>query len=170
MLLLVNVELTNPPTSLTSFRTLTLIAKLYCNFEVLLEANQNKDYYYKFLKSNGCFDYVEDIVNFGEEVGLRIDNELRYAPTYITDRICPDNLNSILNYLGWDLKKSRVHNNDTTNKKCPWCGSDYYYSFEDTEKHGEFVNKKTLTVFTCKSNDRPWQSISCKQKINIKEL
>lgn len=167
MLLLVNADLTNPPTSPSCFRTLTLIAKVYCFYDVLLEANDNKDIYYQYLKNNGCMDYVEEIVSFGEEVGLRIDKELRYAPTYIVDRIDANNLNSILFYLGWDPQKIKKDAHDRQIKKCPWCEAEYYYSFEDTEMHGEFVTKRILNVFSCKSNDRPWQSSQCKNKINI---
>lgn len=170
MLLLVNAVLTNPPTSPTCFRTLTLIAKVYCSYDVLLETDEDKDIYYHFLKNNGCMDFVEEIVNFGEEVGLRIDNELRYAPTYLVDHIDVTNLNSILKYLGWDPQTHKNKDQMNEHKKCPWCNSDYYYSFEDTEKLGEFLTRKTINVFTCKSNDRPWQSINCKTKINIKEL
>ena len=166
MVLLINADLINPPTSPQCFRTLTLVAKIYCSYDVLLEALSDKDLYYRFLKQYGCMDFVDDIVSLGEESGTRIDRELRFAPTYLTDRITVDNLNYITDYIGYSMEKAIKKLNENP-RKCPWCGSEYVYSFEDTEAIGEFVVRKVINVFDCHSNDRPWQSIQCKGKADF---
>lgn len=104
MVLLINADLINPPTSPSSFRTLTMVAKEYCLYNVLLESYYDKDPYYKFLKQYGCMDYVDDIVMTGEESGIRIDIELHYSASLIVDRIDVQNLNIIYNFIGFDMK------------------------------------------------------------------
>lgn len=162
MVLLINADLINPPTSLQCFRTLTLVAKIYCSYDVLVESISDKDLYYRFLKKHGCMDFVDDIVSLGEESGTRIDRELRFAPTYLTDRITVDNLNYITDYIGFSMEKATKKLNQKP--VCPWCEAEYLYSFEDTEAIGEFVIKKIINVFECNSNDRPWQSVQCREK------
>lgn len=107
MVLLINGDLVNPPTSPSSFRTLTLFAKLYCSYDVLLEVLEEKDLYYHFLRKYGCMDFIDGIVLLGEESGLRIDIEPRFAPTCLVDRIDPTNLNQLLQYIGFDFNMLR---------------------------------------------------------------
>ncbi len=46
-------------------------------------------------------DYVEDILQIGEEEGLRFDIEPRFAPSHVIDRIDHYNLDSCLDLLGY---------------------------------------------------------------------
>lgn len=162
MVLLINADLINPPTSLQCFRTLTLVSKLYCSFDVLLEADCNKDIYYNFLKPRGYMDYIDDIVLLGEEVGTRIDNDYRFSPSFVTDRIDVQTLSPIFNFLGFDISTMKEKNNETE-LTCPWCKAKYSYSLGTTENIGEFVIKKTVHVFECMSSDEPKQSEFCRQ-------
>lgn len=104
MVLLINADLINPPTSPSSFRTLTMIAREYCQYNVLLESYYEKDPYYNFLKQYGCMDFVDDIVMSGEESGIRIDTSLHYSASLIVDRIDVHNLNIIYNFIGFDMR------------------------------------------------------------------
>jgi len=47
-------------------------------------------------------DFVDDIVRLGEEVGMRIDQDMVYAPTVcVVDRITAYNINKILTSIGF---------------------------------------------------------------------
>lgn len=73
MLILIDSALTEPPSSVTLFRDITLFANVFKDRAVLLEStNEMKDFYYKWLKSRGAFDFIEDIVPFHSEQGLSI--------------------------------------------------------------------------------------------------
>jgi hypothetical protein len=162
MVLLINAELVNPPTSLQCFRTLTLISKLYCSFDVLLETDQDKDLYFKFLKKRGYMDYIDDIVFLGEEIGLRIDNDYRFSPCFVTDRIDVQTLSPILDFIGF--KASNLKEKDKENElTCLWCRAKYSHTIEKNENVGEFVIKKIVKVFECFSTNEPHQSTDCKQ-------
>jgi len=100
--LIINGDLVNPPSSVSSFRELTFFAHEYLHREVILECEDNKDFYYKFLKLRGAMDFIDDILLLGEEEGERIDTQLHYAPTvYITDSINQKNLLIILQSIGF---------------------------------------------------------------------
>ena len=73
MLLLIDSLLTEPPSSITLFRDITLYANVFKNHEILLECdNEMKDYYYKWLKQKGAFDFISVIVPYGSEKGVSI--------------------------------------------------------------------------------------------------
>ena len=101
MHIIINAQLVNPPTSVSCFRTLTMVAHIFLNHDVLIETDFEKDAYYKFLKKFGAMDYVEDIVSIGEETGLRFDIEPKFAPSHVIDRIDHYNLNNCLKLLGY---------------------------------------------------------------------
>ena len=63
--------------------------------EVLLESD-DVDAYYRWVKSRGGMDFVEEFVRPGEEDGLHLDIEANYAPTVITDRIAPENVHRLI--------------------------------------------------------------------------
>ena len=46
-------------------------------------------------------DFVDDILQIGEESGLRFDTEPRFAPSHVIDRIDHYNLNNCLELLGY---------------------------------------------------------------------
>jgi len=99
--IIINAQLVNPPSSVSCFRTLTMVAHIFHNYTVLLETDFEKDPYYRFLKKFGAMDYVDDILLTGEETGLRFDTEPRFAPSHIIDRIDHYNLDSCLDFLGY---------------------------------------------------------------------
>lgn len=100
--LIINGDLINPPTSVTCFRELTLIANKAVHLRVIIECLE-KDFYWRYLKNFGAMDFVDDILNIGEEEGFRIDTEHHFSPTiFVTDRIDYFNLKSILNSLGYN--------------------------------------------------------------------
>lgn len=73
MLLLIDSLLTDPPSSITLFRDITLFARVIKEKEVLVECSPlNKDLYWAWLKKNGAFDFVEDIVEYDSEQGFSI--------------------------------------------------------------------------------------------------
>lgn len=90
MILIIKDELINPPTWLTAFRELTLICSLRLHAEIVIESD-NADPYYRYLKRLGGMDFVEDFVRPGTEDGLRLDNEFKFDPSIVTDRIVPEN-------------------------------------------------------------------------------
>jgi hypothetical protein len=48
-------------------------------------------------------DFVDDILNTGEETGLRFDIEPRFAPSHILDRIDHYNLDQCLELMGYKI-------------------------------------------------------------------
>ncbi|MBN86503.1 MAG: hypothetical protein CL885_03165 [Dehalococcoidia bacterium] len=73
MLLLIDAELTEPPSETTLFRDVTLYATIFKGRDVILETTpEMKDFYYKWLKSHGAFDFVKDILEYEREAGFAI--------------------------------------------------------------------------------------------------
>ena len=73
MLILIDSALTEPPSSVTLFRDITLFANVFKGKDVLLESRDSmKDFYYGWLKSQGAFDFIQDIVPYHTERGLSI--------------------------------------------------------------------------------------------------
>ena len=68
MHIIINAQLVNPPSSVSCFRTLTMVAHVFCHHSVLIETDFEKDPYYKFLKKFGAMDFVDDILNFDTTV------------------------------------------------------------------------------------------------------
>ena len=63
MNLIIDAELTEPPSEVSVFRDVTLYSNVFLNMEVLLLCQVDmKDLYWYWLKSVGAFDFVEDIV------------------------------------------------------------------------------------------------------------
>lgn len=100
--LIINGDIINPPTSVTCFRELTLIANKAVHLKVIIECLE-KDFCWRYLKTFGAMDFVDDILKVGEESGFRIDTEHHYAPTiFVTDRIDYYNIKQVLNALGFN--------------------------------------------------------------------
>ena len=71
MILKIEATLTEPPSSLTVFRDTTLFASVFCELDVLLECKPGtRSSYWRWLKSGGAHDFVEELVREGEETGL----------------------------------------------------------------------------------------------------
>ncbi|MDQ8202856.1 hypothetical protein [Pelagicoccus sp. SDUM812003] len=94
MILIIRDELLNPPTWFASFRDLTLICSLRLQVDIVIESDA-ADLYYRWLKSRGGMDFVEDFVRPGSENGLRLDTEFLYDPCIVTDRIAPENTHQL---------------------------------------------------------------------------
>jgi hypothetical protein len=100
MNLIINADLSNPPSLKSSLRELTFFAHIYLKYDVILETNYNKDFYYKYLKGI-ALDFIEDITAVGEESGLRIEHEPTYAPSIIVDRITTETMTYLLRSIGY---------------------------------------------------------------------
>lgn len=96
--LIIRAELSNPPSEVLAFRTLTMMAR-QIELDNLIEIEQTyKDIYYNYMKQKGLMDFVCQIITPPEkENGIRIDYEYNYSYTIKTDRIIFSN---ILNILG----------------------------------------------------------------------
>lgn len=100
--LLINGDLINPPSSISCVRDITFIAHEYLDLDVIIECIAEKDFYHRYLKNFGAMDYIDDLTSFGEEVGMRIDNDFHYDPTiYVTDIIDASNVQLILRSIGF---------------------------------------------------------------------
>lgn len=94
MVLIIRDELVNPPTWFSSFRDLTLICSMLLHSDIVIET-EHTDTYYRWLKSRGGMDFVDDFVPPGIEVGIRLDTEPNYDPSIIVDRIVPENTDQL---------------------------------------------------------------------------
>jgi len=84
-------------------RDVAFIAHEFMGFNVIIECNNEKDFYYKFLKTFGVTDYIDDFLPFGREIGLRIDRDYNYSPTvFVTEVINAYNLQLILKSIGFN--------------------------------------------------------------------
>lgn len=99
-------SLVEPPTSIMCFRDLTFwIYYDYKSVEnILIEGNkENWDYTWKFLKKFGAFDYIAEFIQpEDKEVGLRLDNEFRLAPTIQAVYINEKNVYNILRAISYN--------------------------------------------------------------------
>jgi len=99
MNLIINADLSNPPSSRVSLRELTFFAHIFQHYDVILETDYNKDIYFNYLKGI-ALDYIEDITRVGEEEGLRIEIFPTYSPSIIVDRINTYTMNYLLKSIG----------------------------------------------------------------------
>jgi len=88
-----------PPTESLAIRGLCLYANFFQKKrQILLETEKNNtDLYYKWVKHNGLWDFIEDIVHPEHDIyGLRIATIKVKPPSIKVDRISWDNLNDLL--------------------------------------------------------------------------
>tara|TARA_R100001377_G_C3189259_1_gene109890 strand:- start:1327 stop:1641 length:315 start_codon:yes stop_codon:yes gene_type:complete len=88
-----------PPTESLAIRGLCLYANFFQKKrQILLETEKNNtDLYYKWVKHNGLWDFIEDIVHPEHDIyGLRIATVKVKPPSIKVDRISWDNLNDLL--------------------------------------------------------------------------
>lgn len=96
MLVIIDAKLTAPPSSVCCFRDVTLYSNCFLSSQVVVECNKGlRDLYWKWLTSEGAFDFVEDFVNPMQESGMRISKSGNIS----VDRIIEHNLNFILHRL-----------------------------------------------------------------------
>lgn len=71
--LIIDAELTEPPSEVSVFRDVTLYSKVFMSLYVLIECEQDmKDLYWYWLKSRGAYDFIDAILTPGEELGITI--------------------------------------------------------------------------------------------------
>ncbi len=98
MKIIIRGELCEPPSSIYCFRDITLYAHCFLKADVLLETKRKeKDSYYRWLKDNGAYDFVKDIIGTNEETGFLIGPK---KGNFIIQKINYDNLNLIVGRLG----------------------------------------------------------------------
>jgi hypothetical protein len=95
MTLIIRDSLVGPPTWFSSFRDLTLFCHVFLHFDTVIES-EHADLYYRWLKTRGGMDFVEDFVRPGIEDGVRLDVEPNFPRTIITDRIVPENTQALI--------------------------------------------------------------------------
>jgi hypothetical protein len=96
-ILIIRAELVNPPSLPLSFRDITLFSTIQYNMDVCVEVDSDvKDIYYHWMKPKGLMDFVQDIIEYGDEIGIRVDTKRRTYHTIVTDRLVPENVWSIL--------------------------------------------------------------------------
>jgi hypothetical protein len=91
MNLIISSELTAPVSEVSAFRTLTLYASIFKHMDCFVESKQDEvDFYYNWLKRNGAYDFIKDMVKEGEIGGYKIQYSKR------VDRLTFDNLNRFI--------------------------------------------------------------------------
>lgn len=103
MNLIINADLSTTPTEILYFRYITLAAHTNLKLDCLLETEQElKDSYYKFLKQQGCMDFISQIVIPPEnQFGVRLDNKLAFPLTVLTKSITSQNVINLLGQIKW---------------------------------------------------------------------
>lgn len=93
-MLIIDAELTAPPSEVTLFRDITLFSHVFLQKTTVIECKRDeRDFYYKWLKNKCAWDYVEDFVTPMTEKGLTIRPE---RANIIVKKIEYDNLNHII--------------------------------------------------------------------------
>jgi hypothetical protein len=70
MNLIIDAELTEPPSEVSVFRDITLYSNVFLDMDVLLMCQQDmRDLYWYWLKNRGAFDFVDDIISDKSEDG-----------------------------------------------------------------------------------------------------
>lgn len=88
----------DPPSEGLYFRHLTMVAQKELDYDVVIEADgEMVDTYWKFLKSHGWFDFIDDIVVPEWRIeGARIDTHNNYPMTIRTPYIRCENTPNLL--------------------------------------------------------------------------
>ena len=98
MSLIIRDQLVSPPTWFSSFRDLTLYCHIFLRAEIVIES-EVPDCYWKWMRSRGGMDFVEDFVRPGSEDGVHLDIEPNYPRSVITDRIVPENVDRLISQI-----------------------------------------------------------------------
>lgn len=98
MNLIIDGNLTYPPSEISCVRDVTLFSTVWTEFEVLVEIDRlYRDQVWKHLKRYGAYDYIQAIVSPDKEHGLKISDQPR--STIYVDKISCENLDYIINRL-----------------------------------------------------------------------
>lgn len=95
MTVVIRDQLVCPPTWFASYRDLTLYCHVLLRLDVVIESDE-PDTYYRWIKSRGGMDFIEDFVRPGTEDGARLDLEHSAPRTIVTDRIAPENVHRLV--------------------------------------------------------------------------
>lgn len=96
MNLIIDGNLTYPPSEIMCVRDITLYSTVWTEFDVLIEIErQYRDQVWKHLRASGAYDYIEAIVSVDREPGLKISDRPR-SNIKVTKIAC-ENLNYIIN-------------------------------------------------------------------------
>ena len=98
MSLIIRDQLVTPPTWFLSFRDLTLYCSVFLGADILIES-ADPDPYWHWIRARGGMDFIQDFVRPGSERGVRLDFERKYPRSVVTDRIAPENLQSLISQL-----------------------------------------------------------------------
>lgn len=95
--IIIRGELCEPPSSVACFRDVTLYGSCFLKANVLLESPKGmKDLYYHWLKKHGAYDFIEEIIQRGEDHGFKVGPK---HANLVVDRIVAENLSSIVGRL-----------------------------------------------------------------------
>lgn len=98
MLLILDSELSDPPSSRTCFRDTTLYANMFLETDIVVECHPRRvDFYWYWLKQGGAMDYVNEIISFGAESGLSIRKD--FGGTLNLDRLNEFTLPRVINFI-----------------------------------------------------------------------
>lgn len=93
-MLVINAELTAPPSEVTLFRDITLYANTFLDQEIVIECpREERDFYYKWLKQKCALDFIEDFVKNNTVEGITIRRE---KATIKVERINYSNFQNII--------------------------------------------------------------------------
>lgn len=100
MIILIEGVLSEPPSSVYCFRDLTLYADIFLGADVIVECEkEHKDIYWEWLKRRCAMDFVQDILSFGEEKGLKIRSLDLGGASILVDKIDEISLARIISRL-----------------------------------------------------------------------
>ena len=95
MNLVIDGNLTYPPSEVSCVRDITLYSTIWGEFTVLIEIEREyRDDVWKHLKSYGAYDYIEAIISPGRESGFRISDQPR--SNLLVDKITCETLPTII--------------------------------------------------------------------------
>lgn len=95
--LIVDADLTEPPSETSVFRDVTLYAKTFLDHDVLVECDPDVvDLYWYWLKRRGAFDFVDDFIDVGVEFGIRLNTR---GGSIVVKRLTADTLGFVINRL-----------------------------------------------------------------------
>tara|TARA_R110000765_G_scaffold83234_2_gene161742 strand:- start:84 stop:395 length:312 start_codon:yes stop_codon:yes gene_type:complete len=70
MVIIYDCELTEPPSSVTCFRDVTLFTKIFLNADNLIKCPRGtRSMYWKWIKEYGAHDFVSGLLRYGEDQG-----------------------------------------------------------------------------------------------------
>lgn len=95
--LIVDADLTEPPSETSVFRDVTLYAKTFLDHDVLIECERDVvDLYWYWLKKRCAFDFVDDFVDMGTEFGIRLNSR---GGSIVVRRLTAESLNFVIGRL-----------------------------------------------------------------------